>query len=116
MDAIRRKVPFYKIFSQRRYQLYFEETDRVFAESELGDILFRDSGLKSGSKIILREPQRAPRQPEEEEEEVAEESSAEEGEAEHLAGEGWEGGEDEMIEMEGGEDELSEKPEEEAKE
>ena len=70
----------------------------MFSTAELSTTLFRDSQLKNGSKLVLREPPKqlldADGNPVEESDEDAEEE-----------------GEDEMIE-EGGEDEISEMNEE----
>jgi hypothetical protein len=69
---------------------------------QYGSLHFRDSGLRHGSRLFMRPPQR-----EREENEVADESEVEE-QGDEEGREFGEGGEDEMIEMEGGEDEMVE--------
>ena len=111
LDEIRNRVPFFKMFSARRYTLHTEGGDTL-EESQFGTLLFRDSGLRHGSRVTMREPQR----------EGASMHSEENGVLEEEEGAGEEGGrgvrecgEDEMEEMpegglaaEGGEDEMVE--------
>lgn len=99
MDAIETRVSFFRLFRQRGYQIYAPEIDRVF-DSELATTLFRDSGLKNNSKLVLREPVK---QRLDDNGEPIEESEEDEVDGEE--------GEDEMME-EGGEEEFDEMPEE----
>lgn len=58
MDVLRNKVSFYRLFMQRQYQLYSPDLERAFDPNELTTLMFRDSGLKNGSKLEIREPSR----------------------------------------------------------
>ena len=72
---------------------------------ELSTILFRDSQLKNGSKLVLKEPTKVKKDDEGMEIEESEEEDAEGGEDEMME----EGGEDEIYEMaEDGEAEMNE--------
>lgn len=109
LEIIRSKVPFFKMFSQRRYTLE-SESGEVFEESQFTSLKFRDSGLKNNSKLVMKEPSRQDAgQASQEEQEQSEPGSPAvifgEGEEGKFGGEG---GEDEMVEMEGGEDEMVE--------
>ena len=106
----------------RRYQIYAPDFDRVFEENELSQLLFRDVGLHNGSKLTLREPEKAKsskpvvQEAEEGDDADMEVVEQEDGDSQvdkASEAEGWgeggaEGGEDEMIEFEGGEDEIVE--------
>jgi hypothetical protein len=56
MDVIETRVSFYRLFHTRGFQLYSPDLDRVYDTAELSTTLFRDSHLKNGSKLLLREP------------------------------------------------------------
>ncbi len=80
------------MFTQRNYSLVDEKGTPIEREVQ-GSLKFRDSGLKSGSKLVLRPPQK--------DREIEAVDADEEGAI--VLGEG---GEDEMVEFEGGEDEM----------
>ena len=97
MDTILSRVGFCRMFQQRGFQLYSPDLDRQFEAMELTSILFRDSNLKNNSKLVLRRPPV----------DAAEEDS------EMEMDEGFEGGEDELEDMdEQGEEEIDEPGEE----
>lgn len=96
MDIIETRVSFVRMFTQRGFQIYAPDQDRVFEHGELGTILFRDSSLKNNSKLVLLEPVKV--RLDEDGEPIMEDSEGDE------EMDGGEGGEDEMNE-EGGEDE-----------
>jgi len=83
------------MFKRRGVEVFAPELDKVFDSTEFQTVLFRDSSLKSGHKLILREPARQIA----DNGDVVIESEEESEDAE--------GGEDEMME-EGGEDEFDE--------
>ncbi len=88
------------MFKRRGVEIFAPELDKVFDSNEFQTVLFRDSNLKSGNKIILREP--------------AKQNLADNGDViidSEEESDGAEGGEDEMME-EGGEEELDEMAEE----
>jgi len=60
MDLIRAKSGFYELFTQRNYTL---ETDGgiTIERDKMASTYFRDSGLRNGSNIFMRPPQRADR-------------------------------------------------------
>ena len=91
MDVIESRVSFVRMFTQRGFQIYAPDQDRVFEHDELSTLLFRDSTLKNNAKLVLLEPVKVRLGPDGE---PILESDEEMGE----------GGEDEMVE-EGGEDE-----------
>ena len=101
LEQIRLKTNFYQLFTQRNYSL---ETDGgvTIERDKLATTYFRDSGLRNGSNIFMRPPQR-----DQQRSTVEVEDDQEEGEEGGFFGEG---GEDEMNEMmgEGGEDEIEE--------
>lgn len=103
METLENRVSFFKMFRQRGFQLYSAENDRVFDFDELPSTLFRDSGLKNGSKLIMRQPPKP----------KGDESETESQELNEmlLMDEGFEGGEDELVDMdEEGEEEMIEPP------
>lgn len=51
-------MPFFRIFVQRRYQIYSPEGERIFDEDELSSLMFREVGMQNGSKLVLKEPER----------------------------------------------------------
>lgn len=91
MDIIETRVSFVRMFTQRGFQIYAPDQDRVFEHEELSTLLFRDSTLVNNSKLVLLEPVKVRLGPDGEP--ILEDSD-----------EDMEGGEDEMVE-EGGEDE-----------
>jgi hypothetical protein len=112
VDSIQHKVPFFSLFSQRNHRLV-TDSDTTSERDQLATLLFRDSGLRNGSRLKIVPPKR-------EEENGNYQSSGEgqvkindEHDAEQHELEGEEGmmfagkgGEDEIVEMgEGGEDE-----------
>ena len=99
MDVIEERVSFFRMFKSRGFQVYAPEIDRIFDNEEMNTILFRDSYLKNGSKLVLCEPVKV--KYDEDGEPIL--SDDEDADAE--------GGEDEMME-EGGEDEVDEMAEE----
>jgi hypothetical protein len=102
MDTLEHRVSFFKMFKQRGNQLYSAESDRVFDYDELHNILFRDSGLKNGSKLIMRQPPKNVQPGDTVSEDLNEMI---------LMDEGFEGGEDEIEDMdEEGEVEMDEPP------
>ena len=46
------------MFKRRGVEIFAPELDKVFDSTEFSSVLFRDSQLKNGSKLILREPAR----------------------------------------------------------
>ena len=56
MDAIETRVSFVRMFTQRGFEIFAPNEDRVFAHDELSTLLFRDSTLKNNSKLILLAP------------------------------------------------------------
>lgn len=134
VDSIRHKVPFFSLFSQRNYRLV-TDSDTTLERDQLATLLFRDSGLRNGSRLKMVPPKREEEngnyrssgegQPDENDENDAEQQELDGGEEGMMfAGEGGEdeivemgeGGEDEMLQMEdeGGEEELLEDNQEEA--
>ncbi len=117
MAVLRSRVPFYKMFAQRRYTLQLEGATEPIDDASLAAVLWRDSGVKHGSRLIMKEPAReravlpaAAAGSARGEGATAVEFEVGEGEFEEGGFEG-EGGEDEMVEMgggEGGEDEMVE--------
>jgi len=102
MDTLEHRVSFFKMFKQRGNQLYSAESDRVFDYDELHNMLFRDSGLKNGSKLIMRQPPKNV---------VPGDTVTEDLNEMILMDEGFEGGEDEIEDMdEEGEVEMDEPP------
>lgn len=95
MDIIETRVSFVRMFTQRGFQIYAPDQDRVFEHDELSTLLFQDSTLKNNSKLVLLEPVKVRLGPDGEP--ILEDEDSDE----VLEGEG---GEDEMVE-EGGEDE-----------
>jgi hypothetical protein len=57
MDVIRTRVPFYKMFAQRRYTLQLEGGEPI-DECTLAGTFWRDSGIKDGSRLLMKEPAR----------------------------------------------------------
>jgi hypothetical protein len=57
MEQLKLKTPFYNLFTQRGYSL---ETDggTSIEREKLATTYFRDSGLRNGSNIYMRPPQR----------------------------------------------------------
>ena len=104
MDVLETRVSFYRLFSSRGFQLESPENElnKVFQREDLESTLFRDSQLKNGSKLVLKEPAKVKRGPDGEPIESEEEEDGEEGEDEMME----EGGEDEMIEIIGEEGEA----------
>jgi hypothetical protein len=93
MDVIEDRVSFFRMFKQRGFEIYAPEIDRIFEVSDMTTTLFRDSGLKNGSKLVLCEPSK--RVADSDEENEASDVDAEGGESEMME----EGGEDEQDEM-----------------
>lgn len=56
MDVIETRVSFFRMFKLRGFQIYAPEIERIFDNEEMSTILFRDSYLKNGSKLVLVEP------------------------------------------------------------
>lgn len=105
MDVIETRVSFFRMFQARNFQIYDPQLDRVIEGGILSTTLFRDSQLKNGSKLVLREPVKKKLDADGEPMESEEEEDEEEGEAEMLE----EGGEDEIYDMnEEGEAEMDE--------
>lgn len=103
MLSIESRVFFFKMFRQRGFQLYAPELDRVFEYEELAGTLFRDSSLKNNSKLVLRQPPKPKGEGDGTESEDLDEML--------LMDEGFEGGEDELVDMdEEGEVEIDEPP------
>lgn len=102
MDTIENRVFFFKMFRQRGFQLYSPDQDRVYEDEELTQIRFRDSNLKNNSKLVLR-----PRK-----KQLAEgEEDSDEEDVMLVDEDGFEGGEDEIEDMdEQGEEEVEEQP------
>ena len=101
MDTILSRVGFCRMFQQRGFQLYSPDLDRQFEAMELSSILFRDSNLKNNSKLVLRRPP------------VEAINDAGDSDSDMEIDEGFEGGEDELEDMdEQGEDEIDEPGEE----
>ena len=67
----------------RGFEIYAPEIDRIFDSEELSSLMFRDSQLKNGSKLVLCEPDKN------------KDSDEESGEDEMME----EGGEDEQDDM-----------------
>jgi len=97
MDVIETRVSFFRMFKLRGFQIYAPEIDRIFDNEEMSTILFRDSYLKNGSKLVLVEPVKV--------------KYDEDGEPILSEDEDAEGGEDEIMEEEG-EEEVDEMAEE----
>ena len=91
MESILSRVGFCKMFLGRGHKLFSAELDRQFEAEELQTILFRDSNLKNNSKLILRKPPKHKSPVVSDDEEGEEEMS--------VADEGFEGGEDELEDM-----------------
>jgi len=58
MDVLRSKIHFYQMFSGRGCQLYDPQADRFYETEEINTLHFRDSGLKNGAEIQMKEPPR----------------------------------------------------------
>jgi hypothetical protein len=99
-ETIRHKVSFFSVFTQRHYSLQIVETGETLPIEKFSKLSFRDAGLKTGSRLVMRPPQK--------ERIYAEDPSNEQEVLEEGFGGGGEGGEDEMLEMEGGEDQMDE--------
>ena len=56
MDVIETRVSFVRMFTQRGFEIYAPDEDRVFKHEELSTLLFRDSTLKNNSKLVLLAP------------------------------------------------------------
>jgi len=96
LDSVRNKVPFFSLFAQRNYTLVTDGGDKIEG-GQFTSLLFRDSGLRNGSRLFMRPPAR-------ERDERAQNEMDVEGDEGGIM-RYWEGGEDEMEEMfEGGED------------
>ena len=91
MESILSRVGFCKMFLGRGFKLYATELDRQFETDELQTILFRDSNLKNNSKLILRKPPKHKSPVVSDDEEGEDEMS--------VPDEGFEGGEDEIEDM-----------------
>lgn len=103
MDTIENSVFFFKMFRQRGFQLFSPDLDRVYSDDELQKTLFRDSNLKNNSKLILRQPPKAKK--------VNNSDDENESIVDDMMEEGHEGGEDEIEDMdEEGEIEMDEAP------
>lgn len=104
MDVIETRVSFFRMFKLRGFQIYAPEIDRIFDNEEMSTILFRDSYLKNGSKLILVEPVK-----------VRYDEDGEPILSDDEDGDDAEGGEDEIMEEEGEEevDEMAEEGEQE---
>lgn len=59
MSVIRDKVSFYRTFASKDYAVYDPVNARVFETEEINSLLFRDSGLKDGSDLQLKEPEKS---------------------------------------------------------
>lgn len=107
MDVIETRVSFFRMFKLRGFQIYAPEIDRIFDNEEMSTILFRDSYLKNGSKLILVEPVKV-RYDEDGEPILSDDEDGDDGDDA-------EGGEDEIMEEEGEEevDEMAEEGEQE---
>ena len=103
MDVIEQRVSFFRMFKLRGFEIYAPDIDRIFDTAEMGSMLFRDSQLKNGSKLVLCEPAKHQA---ESDEDAEGDDNGEEGEDEMME----EGGEDEVDEM-NEEDEDVEDPE-----
>ena len=100
MDVIEQRVSFFRIFRMRGFEIYAPEVDRIFDSADMNTLMFRDSLLKNGSKLVLCEPAKNKVSDDEEEEDDDEQ-------VDDVSVVEAEGGEDEMME-EGGEDEQEE--------
>lgn len=58
MDVIRNRVHFFHMFSARNYQVVNLKDNRIFENDDLNTLLFRDSNLKSGDELTLKEPEK----------------------------------------------------------
>ena len=56
MDVIEDRVSFFRMFKQRGFEIFAPDADKIFEAGDLSSTLFRDSGLKHQSKIVLCEP------------------------------------------------------------
>lgn len=56
MEVIEDRVPFFRMFKLRGFEIFAPDIGRIYDNEEMSSILFRDSQLKNGSKLILREP------------------------------------------------------------
>lgn len=102
MSAIEDRVFFFNMFKQRSFQLFSPDLDRVFEDEELQSTLFRDSGLKNNNKLVLRQKPKG---------RMSGDESSEVEIDEDMMAEGFEGGEDEIEDMdEEGENEMIEPP------
>lgn len=54
MDTLRQKVPFFKLFTSRGYNIICEKPEIEFKSEQLGSTLFKDSGLTNGATIVLK--------------------------------------------------------------
>lgn len=59
VSVLAKKVKFYKMFFARGFQIYAESLDKYLDTDFLQETTFKDSGLKNGDKLIMKE---APRQ------------------------------------------------------
>jgi hypothetical protein len=114
IDSIRHKVNFFSLFSQRNYKLVTDGGNTIERE-QYATLPFSDSGLRNGSKLIMKPPVRERAEREGNDDAQQEADSDEDQEGMQMGEEGFvfgEGGEDEMLEMhEGGEDQMDEDPE-----
>lgn len=57
LDSVRNKVPFFGLFAQRNYTLFTDGGDKIEG-GQFTSLLFRDSGLRNGSRLFMRPPAR----------------------------------------------------------
>lgn len=104
VSVLAKKVKFYKMFFARGFQIYAESLDKYLDTDFLQETTFKDSGLKNGDKLIMKE---APRQRQNSDGEIVsldEQMDDEELEMEFEEGMIGEGGEDELIDMDAAEE------------
>lgn len=55
LDVLRTRVNFFKLFSDRGYDVYLPEQDKILDAEALQTTTFQDSGLKDSSEVVLKE-------------------------------------------------------------
>lgn len=117
LSVLAKKVKFYKMFAGRGFQVFSNTHEKFLDWDYMNETQFKDSGLKNGDKLTMKE---APRQRTNSEGEIIGLDDDEELEMEFEEGMIGEGGEDELVDMdeegelEMDEDELKEAPAQEA--
>lgn len=58
LDVLRTRVNFFKLFTDRGYDVFLPDTDKILDAEALQTTNFQDSGLKDNSEVVLKEPKK----------------------------------------------------------